>query len=172
MPDSAIFYDLFPSPIGVCGVLVGPRGLMRVFLPVGGARAMDRSVKAQSPGARRSVSRCRRAAAAVRRCFDSGGTPDPGPLDTRGMTELERAIYVVARKVPAGGVVTYGELARRAGRPRAARAVGRAMARNPLPLVIPCHRVVRSDGGLGGYSAPGGVALKRALLERESALNP
>ncbi|MBM3635389.1 MAG: methylated-DNA--[protein]-cysteine S-methyltransferase [Actinobacteria bacterium] len=70
-----------------------------------------------------------------------------------------------------GEVITYAELARRAGSPRAARAAGSAMAANPLPVVIPCHRVVRSDGGLGGYSA-GGTAAKRRMLRTEGVLPP
>jgi methylated-DNA-[protein]-cysteine S-methyltransferase len=70
-------------------------------------------------------------------------------------------------RVSYGRTVTYGELAARVGQPRGARAVGQAMARNPVPLVIPCHRVVASGGGLGGYG--GGLALKRRLLDLEGA---
>jgi len=66
--------------------------------------------------------------------------------------------------------MTYKELARRVGKPRAVRAVANAVGANPLPISIPCHRVVRSDGGLGGYSAPGGVKKKLALLKKEKAL--
>jgi O-6-methylguanine DNA methyltransferase len=75
------------------------------------------------------------------------------------------------RKVPPGEVVTYGELARRLGRPKAARAVGSACASNPALIVVPCHRVVPAGGGLGNYSAVGGAATKRLLLEREGALH-
>ena len=78
-----------------------------------------------------------------------------------------RACHAIRR----GEVITYAELARRAGSPGAARAAGSAMAANPLPVVIPCHRVVRSDGGLGGYSAGGAVA-KRCMLRTEGALPP
>ena len=73
------------------------------------------------------------------------------------------------RTIPRGQVITYAELARRAGSPGAARAAGSAMAANPLPVVIPCHRVVRSDGGLGDYSA-GGTAAKRRMLRAEGAM--
>lgn len=74
-------------------------------------------------------------------------------------------VWAALRRVPRGRVVTYGELAREVGAPRAMRAVGRAMAGNPRPLVVPCHRVVAEGGGLGGYS--GGIARKRALLALE-----
>jgi len=83
---------------------------------------------------------------------------------------FERAVLQALRRIPPGQVRTYGEIARTLGKPSAARAVGTACARNPLPLLIPCHRVVRSDGKLGGYSLRGGVALKRQLLEAEGAL--
>lgn len=80
---------------------------------------------------------------------------------------FHRKVYMALCKVPPGKVVTYAELARRAGSPRAARAVGTAMAKNPWPVIIPCHRVVAGNGKLGGYSGRGGVATKRQLLELE-----
>ena len=81
-------------------------------------------------------------------------------------------VYDELRRLPAGKVLTYAELAALAGNPKASRAVGSAMQKNPLPLVVPCHRVVKSSGELGNYSAPGGVGLKRRLLEHEGALRP
>ena len=87
------------------------------------------------------------------------------PLDLEAIPPFQKKVLRLALRIPYGRTVTYGQLAARAGRPRAARAVGRAMARNPLPLVIPCHRVVATGGGLGGYS--GGLNLKRRLLALE-----
>ncbi len=87
-------------------------------------------------------------------------------LDRSGLTPFQRKVYAALRKVPAGTTVTYGELARRAGFPGAARAVGSAMRKNRLPIVIPCHRVVPVSGGLGEYS--GGKKWKRWLLEHEA----
>lgn len=83
---------------------------------------------------------------------------------------FHRKVYKALCKIPAGKTITYAELARRAGSPGAARAVGQAMAKNPFPIVIPCHRVVAGNGKLGGYSGRGGVAIKRALLALEGAL--
>jgi len=71
--------------------------------------------------------------------------------------------------IPYGQTASYTEIARRIGRPQATRAVGRANATNPLPIIIPCHRIIAADGSLGGYSAPGGVALKTRLLQWEKA---
>lgn len=97
-------------------------------------------------------------------------TPYRGAVDLTRVPPFERAVLQALRRIPPGQVRTYGEIARSLGKPNAARAVGTACARNPLPLIIPCHRVVRTDGGLGGYSMRGGVALKRQLLEMEGAL--
>ncbi len=82
-------------------------------------------------------------------------------------TEFQRRVYALCRRIPHGKTRTYAELAALAGSPGAARAVGNCMARNPVPLVIPCHRVVGSHGRLGGFSAPGGTRTKGALLSLE-----
>jgi len=92
------------------------------------------------------------------------------PLDLP-ITPFEREVLDNLRTVPPGEVVTYGELAKRIGRPKASRAVGHACAANPAVIVVPCHRVVPASGGLGNYSAPGGSETKRKLLEREGALH-
>lgn len=83
-------------------------------------------------------------------------------------TPFQRRVYEVLLKIPKGQVRTYAEVARMIGRPNAARAVGQALKRNRWAPEIPCHRVIASDGTLGGYSAPGGLAAKKALLRRES----
>jgi len=88
---------------------------------------------------------------------------DPGPL-----TEFQRRVISICRGIPYGRPLTYAQGAAQAGSPGAARAVGNCMAANRLPLVIPCHRVVGSDGQLGGYSAPGGLKTKRLLLALEA----
>jgi methylated-DNA-[protein]-cysteine S-methyltransferase len=98
--------------------------------------------------------------AGERRAFDV-------PIDLSLASAFQRRVLMAARGVPAGQVVTYGELARRIGVPNASRAVGWALGRNPVPIVIPCHRIVRTGGGLGGYI--GGVKVKRRLLELEGA---
>lgn len=89
-------------------------------------------------------------------------------LDLSHVTEFTRGVLEELRAVPFGELTTYGALADRVGRPRAARAVGRAVGSNPLPVVVPCHRVVAAGGGLGGFS--GGLPMKRWLLAHEGAL--
>jgi methylated-DNA-[protein]-cysteine S-methyltransferase len=92
------------------------------------------------------------------------------PLDLERMTSFQANVLQAARRIPAGSVRTYGEVAKTIGKPRASRAVGQALGRNPLPIVIPCHRVIGSDGSLGGYSGSGGLESKRYLLTLEGAL--
>lgn len=105
-----------------------------------------------------------RAAAALDCYFDGGAVPDDLPLSPEG-TEFQRSVWALLREIPGGEVRTYGELARRLGRPGAARAVGQACNRNPIPILIPCHRVVGRGGSLTGYA--GGTALKAELLAFE-----
>jgi methylated-DNA-[protein]-cysteine S-methyltransferase len=91
------------------------------------------------------------------------------PIASHGNTRFQRKILQHCRRIPYGATRSYAELARAAGSPKACRAVGNIMARNRIPLIVPCHRVVGSHGSLGGYSAPSGLALKRQLLELEGA---
>jgi methylated-DNA-[protein]-cysteine S-methyltransferase len=91
------------------------------------------------------------------------------PVDLSGASELERKVYEAALRIPCGEVRTYGEIAREIGAPAAAQAVGMALGRNPVPILVPCHRVLASGGRSGGFSAPGGVATKFRMLEIERA---
>lgn len=84
-----------------------------------------------------------------------------------GFTEFEKSVLKRARKIPYGKKLSYGELADKIGSPKAARGVGSALGRNSAPLVIPCHRIIRKGGGLGGFSAMGGVSMKSIMLELE-----
>ena len=89
------------------------------------------------------------------------------PLDLEGIPDFRRRVLQETARIPYGTAITYGELAARIQQPKAARAVGGALARNPLAIVIPCHRVVASDGSMHGFSAAGGIATKAALLQLE-----
>jgi len=86
-------------------------------------------------------------------------------LDWGGCSPFQRSVLVAERTIPRGYVASYSELAAHVGRPKAARAAGTALARNPFPIIVPCHRTVRTDGSLGGFG--GGLPMKRALLEME-----
>ena len=89
------------------------------------------------------------------------------PVALDGVSVFSRKVLAACRKVKTGRTITYAELATEAGQPNASRAVGSVMARNPLPLIIPCHRVIRTDGKMGGFTAPGGIGLKEKMLKLE-----
>lgn len=113
------------------------------------------------------------AAQALRRHL--GGEPqrlDDIPLDLEGVPPFHQAVYEILRTIGPGQTIGYGELATRLGRPGAARAVGGAVARNPLIIVVPCHRVLAAGGRPGGFSAPGGTATKARLLALEGVALP
>jgi methylated-DNA-[protein]-cysteine S-methyltransferase len=91
-------------------------------------------------------------------------------LDMDRVPLFNQRVYEIARTIPPGGTLTYGEIAKQLGMPEAARAVGQALGENPFPIIVPCHRVLAAGGKLGGFSANGGVETKRRLLEIEGAL--
>ncbi len=90
-------------------------------------------------------------------------------VNLNGFGPFAHGVLQACRKIAFGRTTTYSDLARQVGSPRAARAVGSVMAGNPIPLIIPCHRVLRTDGGLGGFSAPGGIAIKQKMLHHEQS---
>jgi len=104
----------------------------------------------------------------LRRYFDGEPVTFDEALDPSLGTDFLRRVWAITRGIPRGQTRTYGELARMAGSPGAARAVGQSMARNPWPIIVPCHRVLGSDGSLTGFG--GGVDMKRRMLEQEGAI--
>jgi methylated-DNA-[protein]-cysteine S-methyltransferase len=163
---------LFETALGRCAIGWTVRGVAAVRLP-GSSDASVRAALRRRVGATESAAPPRD----VRLAIDgiaallSGEASDLStvPVDLSGAQPFDRRVYAAARSIRAGQTRTYGELAAALGEPGEARAVGAAMARNPVPLVVPCHRVVAADGRLGGFSAPGGVATKRRLLAIEGA---
>lgn len=100
----------------------------------------------------------------VQQQIEAPGTPHDLPVDARG-TPFQQRVWRVLCEIPPGQVISYGELARRVGQPRGARAAAQACGANPVSILVPCHRVVRTGGAIGGYG--GGIARKRTLLARE-----
>ncbi|MCS7235982.1 MAG: methylated-DNA--[protein]-cysteine S-methyltransferase [Armatimonadota bacterium] len=144
-------------------VAVSPRGLRYAWLADRPGKLARLLRKAEPAAKLRRDPKLRRWAEAVRDSLF--GRPHRLPMDLRG-TPFQRRVWSALRRVPSGQTVTYAQLALRLGFPGAARAVARACAANPLALVVPCHRVIRSDGQLGGYRW--GVRRKRVLLELEA----
>lgn len=170
--DSSCGYQIIPSFIGEIGIVqsaAGSRSLIRrILLPEEGVSMADR-IGQEFPGARPAVAEGE--VARLLRAFLGGKEVDfsAADLDLEGLEGFIRRTLTACRGIPRGRVVTYGGLAAALGAPRAARAVGNAMASNPFALIIPCHRVIRSGGGLGGFGG-NGPAMKRRLLEREGVV--
>ena len=168
-------YTLFETPIGRCAVAWSPVGIVAVQLPERHDAATVARLRRRNPGVERREPpvAVRRAIAAIQRLLDGAGTELSGiDLDLSGVSPFQRRVYQAARAIPAGRTVSYGALAAQLGKPGAARAVGRAMGSNPVPIIVPCHRVLAAGGKAGGFSAHGGVATKFALLRAEGAAVP
>ena len=161
----ATIFDTVKGPAAVAG---SSAGLCLVLLPGLGRRALRAEVRRRLPDAVESDRGLKTAAAAVARYFESGSLPKTRVrLDLEGVGNFRREVYEALCEVAPGETVTYSELARRIGRPAAHRSVGTALSRNPVPLFVPCHRVIRTDGGLGGFTAEGGIELKECMLALE-----
>lgn len=156
------------SPIGRLLLAATPEGLVRVaFEREGFDEVLGQLADTVSPRILRSPVRLQAAAAQLAEYFAGRRREFALPLDRRLSTGFRGDIQKLLPRIGYGRTVSYRELAELAGRPTAVRAVGTACATNPLPLVVPCHRVLRSDGSLGGYL--GGLEAKTALLELERA---
>src|SRR3954449_3070377 len=156
-------YDIVDSPVGELFVAATDRGLARIsYFPDGMEDALARTfgprvLRSPLDDVRRELDEY---FAGDRRDFDL-------PLDLR-VAPFHAAVLAELARVPYGKTETYGSLAAKAGRPRAARAVGTVMNRNPIPIILPCHRIVGASGALTGYA--GGLDIKRHLLQLEGAM--
>lgn len=170
-PDTAVDNGVaFPSQLGWMAVLWGERGLRQLVFGYRSAHAALQGVGLET--ASREVNSQLEELIDRLQQFAGGARDDLRDvrIDLSGRSPFQRAVLEQCRRIAWGQLVTYGELAARAGFPRSARAVGNVMASNRFPLIVPCHRVVAAGGLLGGFSAPQGLRMKRRLLEREGVL--
>ena len=165
-------FALFDTAIGVCAIAWGPRGIHSVQLPMGSeekTRARVRQRHGEIAQAQPPV--------AVQRAIDrivallAGQSDDlmDIELDLDDVPAFHRGVYDIARTIPPGQTMTYGDIAKRLGGVELAREVGQALGRNPCPIVVPCHRVLAAGNKPGGFSANGGVVTKLKMLEIEGA---
>ena len=169
---SEIAFALFDTAIGRCGIAWSARGIARVGFPERSEQATRERLCRRFPEALEAAP-----PADVRRVIDdivallAGGQADfsHARLDSAGLSDLQRRVYEIARSIPAGATLTYGEIAERLGDRLLARDVGEALGQNPFPIIVPCHRVLAAGGKMGGFSAPGGLRTKLRLLEIEGA---
>ena len=154
---------------GWVGVGTTEKGVARIVLPKSSKKAVEKALQDFRNEVNQSLAEI--CLQAISRYLN--GEPaalEQIPIDWDFVPPIHRSILLTLRQtVPLGQTITYGELARRCGMPKAARLVGQAMAKNPVPILVPCHRVIRSDGSLGGFS--GGTTLKKKLLELEQRIS-
>lgn len=171
MGQTVHHYLIFETAGGFCGIAWNAVGITRFQLPARSAEATERNVLRRLPGAEPGTPppAVAEAVTAVKRYFQGEPMDFSGfALDLAGQDEFFKRIYAAARRVGWGHTTTYGTLAKELGAgPEAARDVGQAMAKNPVPLIIPCHRVLAAGGKVGGFSAPGGSTAKIRMLELE-----
>jgi methylated-DNA-[protein]-cysteine S-methyltransferase len=168
-------WALFDTAIGQCGLVWGEHGLLAVAFPRNAGVGARPRLEREHPDAKEIEPPAEvTAAIAGIQALLAGEKRDLREvvLDTRGLAELPGRVYQIARAIPPGRTRTYGEIARELGDVALSRAVGQALGANPWPIVVPCHRVLATGGGKGGFSAPGGVDTKLRLLEIEGALAP
>jgi methylated-DNA-[protein]-cysteine S-methyltransferase len=164
-------FALIDTPVGRCGIAWSERGIAGVQLPEG-TEAATRARMLRRHGNVSEVpppQEIRRAIEGIIALL-SGEAVELSEtfIDMDGVPPFDRQVYEVARTIRPGATLTYGEVAARVGEPGLARDVGQALARNPFPIVVPCHRVLAAGGKLGGFSARGGAATKRRLLAIEA----
>ena len=169
---SDIGFCFFDTAIGRCSVVWNVHGVLRTRLPEGNEQRARERIHDRYPEADETAP-----PADIEHAIDAmvallAGEPKDLRgirLDTAGVPDFNRRVYDIARTIPAGATLTYGEIAERLGDRTLARDVGVALGQNPFPIIVPCHRVLAAGGKLGGFSAPGGINTKLKLLAIEGA---
>jgi methylated-DNA-[protein]-cysteine S-methyltransferase len=161
-------YAAISTPLGWISAIASDRGLLATTLPQRSESHALMALGRATEGTRRDDSAFEELAGRLRSYFEGKPVAFPDAIDISSGTSFQRQVWETARLIAYGETRTYLWIARQMEKPRAARAVGQALGANPLPIVVPCHRVTASDGGLGGFS--GGLGVKRMLLRLEGAL--
>jgi methylated-DNA-[protein]-cysteine S-methyltransferase len=160
-----VYYAGMEGPIGDIWMAVTDKGLMRVSFAQDETSFITEIHERTRAEVLPSSEKLGRIVAELREYFSGTRSRFDFDIDLSLVTPFQRRVLQAAAGIPIGQVITYGELAGRIGQPQACRAVGQALGRNPIPVVIPCHRIVGGGGGIGGYT--GGLHIKRKLLELE-----
>ena len=166
-------FDIFDTAIGACGVVWGDRGIHAVQLPMGREEKTRNRIHQRCGDIEEAVPTTEVQAAIDGMAELLAGKPNDLReivLDLDDVPEFNRGVYDIARTIPPGKTLTYGDIAKRLGGVELSRDVGQALGRNPCPIVVPCHRVLAAGGKPGGFSANGGVVTKLKMLAIEGAV--
>jgi methylated-DNA-[protein]-cysteine S-methyltransferase len=166
---SVLEYCLIASAFGPVGLAWSERGLVRLQLPYAdSASTRERLVAGLEAAENHPPAWLAETVVRLQRYFTGARTDlSATPIDLEGVPAFRQQLYVEMLKLDWGETITYGQLAERVGVPGAAQSVGRSMGRNPIPVIVPCHRILASGNKSGGFSAPGGVSTKLRLLRME-----
>ena len=164
---SIIKYFVLHSKLGWIGIIAKSEKIKEIVFP-GSRQYIIKRIKKNYQLSRQTPNGLKRIITSLGRYLNGKKETLLFNVDLNNYTPFEKKIYRALKKVTYGDVKTYGWLARQVGSPMAARAVGNALAKNRFPFIIPCHRIIRSNGSIGEFSAGGGINLKRKLLEMES----
>jgi methylated-DNA-[protein]-cysteine S-methyltransferase len=167
---SNLRFHIFETGLGWVAIALSDAGLREITLPHKSRDDAFRKVAELGADEPATEAEARSVSALIKALVAGRPHANGLILDWSGITPFRRAVMEECMRIPAGHTLSYGELAAKVGRPGAARAVGRVMATNPFPLLVPCHRVLGSDGTLHGYG--GGLPMKAALLKAEGASFP
>ena len=168
-----VYYGYAPrTRVGALFVAVNDRGLVALDFGLSEQAFVARVTQRTKATLIRSDDAAAEALTQVQEYLDGRRIGFDLPLDMSMMSEFQRRVLNIALKIPRGKYLTYGDVAKALGKPQASRAVGQALGHNPVPIVIPCHRVLGSDGSLHGYSGGGGIQTKAWLLRLEGAAVP
>jgi methylated-DNA-[protein]-cysteine S-methyltransferase len=166
-------FALFDTAIGICGIEWGPRGINGLQLPMGSREKTAKRIR-QRHGEVSEAEPPSEVRRAIERIVELlSGKPDDLAdivLDLDDVPAFNRSVYEIARQIPPGKTMTYGDIAKRLGGVELSRDVGQALGRNPCPIVVPCHRVLAAANKPGGFSANGGVSTKLKMLAIEGAI--
>jgi methylated-DNA-[protein]-cysteine S-methyltransferase len=160
-------YAVFNTNMGWVAILDSERGLVRVTLPQHLAQEAFKSLGEMANKATLSSDRFKKLIKHLKAYFSGHKVSFPDELDLSSATPFQQEVWQITRLIPYGETRSYSWLAKKIGKPGAARAIGQALSRNPLPIIIPCHRVIGSNGKLGGFT--GGLEIKKRLLHLEAA---
>ncbi|MDD5063598.1 MAG: methylated-DNA--[protein]-cysteine S-methyltransferase [Phycisphaerae bacterium] len=164
-----IKYTILKTKWGYFGLAATDNGLLRSYLPLAKRESVKSQLLRNFPNSRYDNSLFKKTQQQIIAYFNGVRVDFRNvPVELSGLGLFAKQVLKACRGIRFGQIVTYGRLAEMAGKPGTARAVGGVMAINPLPLIIPCHRVIRADGCLGGFSAHGGVYLKKKMLNLEA----
>ncbi len=162
-----IKYTIFKTKWGYFGLAASKKGLIRTILPLKSRPDVQKRLLDGLKDAQYDPKLLRDVQKQIIEYFEGKAVKFDAPIGFDSVSPFTHKVLWGCAKIPAGKTVSYSQLANTIGSPRAGRAVGSALSKNPVPLIIPCHRVVHADGSLGNFSAPGGTTTKKKLLELE-----